>query len=110
MSIYVISYFLREEPHIHSHDCGCDDHNHEEECCGRDDSRLIGEIQSLGAWAHFMPESFLLHSSLTPKEILEKLKVFVNDDDLLFISKINSDSTESLTPQVKEWILKKENI
>jgi len=124
MSVYIVNYFLKEEAHEHDENCGCEDHEHEhtEDCgCeehdhehehehGRDDSRLIGEIRSLGAWAHFMPESFLLHSSFSCGEILEKLRVFVNADDLLFVTKINSETTESLTPQVKEWIFSKENI
>jgi hypothetical protein len=125
MSVYIVNYFLKEaaehnhdencgcEEHANEHDenCGCEEHEHDEDCgCGgRDDSRLIGEIRSLGAWAHFMPEGFLLHTSLSSTEILEKLKVFVNSDDLLFVSKINSETTESLAPQVKEWISSKEN-
>lgn len=115
MSVYIVHYFLKEEAHEHDENCGCEGHDHEHEhdedcgCGGRDDSRLIGEIRSLGSWAHFMPESFLLHTSLSSAEILEKLKVFVNVDDFLFVSKIDSETTESLTPPVKEWILNKEN-
>lgn len=126
MSVYIVNYFLKEEAHEHDENCGCEEHGHEHDencgceephhehdedcgCGGRDDSRLIGEIRSLGAWAHFMPESFLLHTSLSSEEILEKLKIFVNEDDLLFVAKINSETTESLTPQVKEWIFTKEN-
>ena len=122
MSVYLVNYFLKEEAHEHDADCGCEEHNHEHDencgceehdddcgCGGRDDSRLIGEIHSLGSWAHFMPESFLLHTSLSSAEILEKLKVFVNADDFLFVSKIDSETTESLTPQVKEWIFTKQN-
>lgn len=116
MSVYMVNYFLKEAAeHEHDENCGCEEHDHEHEhdedcgCGGRDDSRLIGEIRSLGAWAHFMPEGFLLHTSLSSAEILEKLKVFVNSDDLLFVSKIDSETTESLAPQVKEWISSKEN-
>ncbi|PRR84044.1 hypothetical protein [Clostridium vincentii] len=114
MSVYLVSYFLKEEAHEHDENCGCEDNTHEHDedcgCGGRDDSRLIGEIHSLGAWAHFMPESFLLHTALSSAKILEKLKVFVNADDFLFVSQINSETTECLTPQVKEWISTKEKI
>lgn len=116
MSVYLITYYLQQN---NSHECGCDDHNHEhnhdhehgENCgCGGDaDYDLIGEIEGLGRWAQFMPTAFLVNTSLTSNEILEKLAPTMGEKDLLFVSKVDSKDVASLTPQVKEWILRVES-
>jgi len=82
------------------------DHEHGENCnCGGDpDYDLVCEIETLGRWAHFMPTSYLVHTSLNADEILERLSPKVGSKDLLFVSKVESKNMASLTPQVKEWI------
>lgn len=106
MSIYVINYYLRETE-THTHSCGCGD----DKCGCHDDPAydIIGEIESLGAWAQFTPSSFLVHSEYSSEEILSKLKAAINDKDIVFVSKVTSEFTECTLPQVKEWITVKEN-
>lgn len=113
MSVYLITYYLQQQD---NHECGCDDHDHNhhhehgEDCeCGGDaDYDLIGEIECLGRWAQFMPTAFLVNTSLTSDEILEKLAPTIGERDLLFVSKVDSKDVASLTPQVKDWILRVE--
>lgn len=102
MKVYAILYYLQEE----AHSCGCgghdhDHHHHHEE---RDDYELVGHIKELGAWACFMPSSYLLRSDLSADEILAKLKPYVHERDLLFVNEISKDNVASLTPAVVEWI------
>ena len=129
MAVHLITYYLQDqfhahegcgcEDHSHDHSCNCDDnHEHSENCgCGDDDCGcggdadydLIGVIESLGRWAQFMPTSFLVESSLTCDEILDKLAPTIGSRDLLFVSKVNSKDMACLTPQVKDWIQKVES-
>lgn len=99
MSVYFITYHMQSNSHHH-------DHEHGENCnCGGDpDYDLVCEIETLGRWAHFMPTSYLVHTSLNAYEILERLSPKVGSKDLLFVSKVESKNMASLTPQVKEWI------
>ena len=99
MSVYFITYHMQSNSHHH-------DHEHGENCnCGGDpDYDLVCEIETLGRWAHFMPTSYLVHTSLNEDEILERLSPKVGSKDLLFVSKVESKNMASLTPQVKEWI------
>ena len=99
MSVYFITYHMQSNSHHH-------DHEHGENCnCGGDpDYDLVCEIETLGRWAHFMPTSYLVYTSLNADEILERLSPKVGSKDLLFVSKVESKNMASLTPQVKEWI------
>lgn len=114
MSVYLITYHLQQQD---NHECGCDEHDHDhhhehgEDCgCGGDaDYDLIGEIECLGRWAQFMPTAFLVNTSITSDEILEKLAPTIGERDLLFVSKVDSKDVASLTPQVKDWILRVES-
>lgn len=101
MSVYFITYHMQQNHHHH-------DHEHDENCeCGGDpDYDLVCRIESLGKWAHFMPTSYLVCTSSTADEILDTLTPSVGSRDLLFISKVDSNSMACLTPQVKEWIEK----
>lgn len=133
MSVHLITYYIQEtfhenegcgcesttcndETHSHEHNSSCDcgsahTHEHGENCgCGGDpDYDLIGEIESLGRWAQFMPTSFLVDTKLTSDEILDRLSPTIGNRDLLFVSKINSKDIACLTPQVKDWIEKVES-
>lgn len=102
MSIFAITYYLIED----SHSCGCEGHDHDGHHHGRDDYEITSRIKSLGAWAHFMPDSFLVKTSLTAQEILAQLKEHVEDKDMIFVVKVDKDAVASLTPGVIEWINK----
>lgn len=122
MSIFLITYFLREEDdeEVESCGCGCTDHDHEHhhdnvESGVEDedehehyhyhlDAQLTAIIRSLGAWAHLMPTSFILKCDISAEEILDKLKVAVKDKDFLFVNKIEADTCASLSSDVIAWI------
>lgn len=99
MSVYTITYYLKEE----DTSCDCEDHDHDHR---RDDYELTSHIKTLGAWAHFMPTSFLVKSEFSSEEILDKLKDSVEDGDMIFISKVDKNDVASLTPNVISWINK----
>ena len=100
MTIYAITYYLKED----SHSCGCGDEHHHHHQHTRDDYAITGNIKSLGAWAHLMPTSFLVKTDLSAKDILVKLKEFIEEKDLLFVTEVSKDNVASLTPGVVEWI------
>ena len=106
MTVYAITFYLSED----SHSCGCDshdhDHNHDHEHHHhhRDDYDIVATIKSLGAWANFMPDSYLLKTDVSANEISEKIKAFLQPNDLLFVTKVDKDDVASLTPDVVDWI------
>ena len=129
MNVYTILFYLNEDSsscgcgdHEHNHDhngCGCEshdhshEHNHDDNCgCGhdhshgtvRDDYEVMGVIKSLGAWANFMPDSYLVKSEFSAKEISEKISAVLEPKDLLFVTKVDKDDVASLTPGVVDWI------
>lgn len=98
MSVYMITYFISD-----TCGCGCghDHHHHHEEAS---ENKIIAKIKSLGSWANFMPEGYLIRCELSANEILKELQAVSNKGDLLFVTKVESDSCASSTPQVIEWI------
>ena len=103
MSIYLITYYVRED----HHDCGCGEHDHEHH--HHADDKLIMKIETLGRWAHFMPNGLLVNTSMTADEILEELKPTVGEKDIIFVSKVNSSSAICSNPQVLDWIERQES-
>lgn len=102
METYAITFYLNED----SHTCGCEghDHDHEHHHHHRDDYDIIATIKSLGAWANFMPDSYLVKTTFSAKEIAEKIQTFLESGDLLFVTKVAKDDVASLTPGVVDWI------
>ena len=100
METYAITFYLNE----HSHSCGCENHDHEHHHHHRDDYDIVSTIKSLGSWANFMPDSYLVKTDISAKDISEKIKVFLETGDLLFVTKDCKDDVASLTPGVDEWI------
>ncbi|WP_300381643.1 hypothetical protein [Clostridium sp.] len=110
------------EDHNHDHNegCGCgnhehkhDDSNHEhgDDCgCGhdhsntRDDYDIVAIIKTLGSWANFMPDSYLVKSEFSAEEIANKIESVLIPGDLLFVTKVAKDDVASLTPGVVDWI------
>ena len=117
-----------DNSHDHNDGCGCGshehthehnhEHNHEHgETCGsddcgcghdhgtvRDDYDVIEVIKTLGAWANFMPDSYLVKSEFTANQITEKISAVLEPKDLLFVTKVDKDDVASLTPGVVDWI------
>ena len=102
METYAITFYLNED----SHTCGCEehDHDHEHHHHHHDDYDIVGTIKSLGAWANFMPDSYLVKTTSSAKEIAEKIQAFLETGDLLFVTKVDKENVASLTPGVVDWI------
>lgn len=100
MNVYAITFYLNET----SHSCGCDGHAHDHEHHHRDDYDIVATIKTLGAWANFMPDSYLVKSTFTANEISDKIKPFLEKSDLLFVTKVDKEDVSSLTPGVVDWI------
>ena len=102
METYAITFYLNED----SHTCGCEghDHDHEHNHHHRDDYDIVATIKSLGAWANFMPDSYLVKTTSSANEIAEKIQAFLEAGDLLFVTKVAKDDVASLTPGVVDWI------
>ncbi|MBD7911410.1 hypothetical protein [Clostridium cibarium] len=100
MSVYMITYFVSDT-------CGCGhdhDHKHDHEHIESSENNIIAKIKSVGAWANFMPEGYLVKSTLSAQEILEELKAVANKGDILFVTKTDADSCASTHQAVIEWI------
>lgn len=101
MTTYMITYFVSDT-------CGCGghDHNHDHnhEHVESSESNIIGKIKSLGAWAHFMPEGYLVKSESSAKEMFEEIQSVSNKGDLIFITKVEGESCTFTNPAVVEWI------
>ena len=94
METYAITFYLNED----SHTCGCEehDHDHEHHHHHRDDYDIVGTIKSLGAWANFMPDSYLVKTTSSAKEIAEKIQAFLETGDLLFVTKVDKENVLTL--------------
>lgn len=102
MSTYMITYFLSDT-------CGCGhhhEHEHEHEHIESSEGNIIAKIKSLGAWANFMPEGYLVKSNISAEEIFNELQAVANKGDILFVTKVDAESCACQNPSVKEWIAK----
>lgn len=102
MSAYMITYFLSDT-------CGCGhdhdhEHNHDHEHIESSEDNIVAKIKSVGAWAHFMPEAYLVKSTLSAQEILEELKEVANTGDILFVTKTDAESCACQNQAVIDWI------
>lgn len=119
MNVYTILFYLNEnndhEGHDHNEGCGCGTHDHTHDhgdgCgCGhdhsntRDDYDIVATIKTLGSWANFMPDSYLVKSEFKAEEIASKIKSVLLPGDLLFVTKVDKEDVASLTPGVVDWI------
>lgn len=90
-----------ENNHHHDDNCNCNNnHKHIESS----ENRIIRKIKSLGPWAHFMPEGYLIKSeSLSAEEILKELEEVSNKGDILFVTKVDATSCACQNPAVIDW-------
>ena len=113
MNVYTILFYLNEDNHHdHNHEHAHDsNHEHGDDCgCGhdhsttRDDYDIVATIKTLGTWANFMPDSYLVKSEFSAEEIASKIESVLLPRDLLFVTKVAKDDVASLTPGVVDWI------
>lgn len=107
MSAYMITYFLSDtcgcgcEDHDHTHE---HDHEHEHSHVESSENNIIAKIKSVGAWAHFMPEAYIVKSTLSAQEILDELNSVANAGDILFVTKVDPDSCACQNQAVIDWM------
>ncbi|MDT8715886.1 hypothetical protein IAI10_04400 [Clostridium sp. 19966] len=106
MTPYLITYFLSDT-------CGCGhdhtdehEHHHDHEHVESSEDNIVAKIKSVGAWAHFMPEAYLVKSTLSAVEILEELKAVANPGDILFVTKTDAESCACPNEAVINWLAK----
>lgn len=103
MAIYNITYFISDT----TGGCGCGDHEHhhdEEEIDS--ELKITAKIRSFGAWAQVMPESFVVKSDLSAKEMYEELKSVSNAGDILLVTKIDPSEVAYENEALVEWLNK----
>ena len=99
--------------HDHSHNdektsCGCNhdhEHHHDEEEIDSE-LKITAKIRSFGAWAQVMPESFVVKSDLSAKEMYEELKSVSNAGDILLVTKIDPSEVAYENEALVEWLNK----
>jgi len=124
MSAYMITYFIsdttgHDHEHEHGEGCGCGgdhEHSHEKENCGcgedhtdshehvQGDANLIRKIKSLGTWAQFLPEGFFVKTSSSADEIFAEVSAVANKGDIIFVAKIDAESSACANPAVLGWL------
>lgn len=58
----------------------------------KDDQKMVERIKTFGGWMKYFPQSMIVHTSLSTKEIYEKLKVdYPNTRILVFRLDNSSD-------------------
>lgn len=103
MSAYMITYFISDT-------CGCGghhhdhDHEHTHEHVEDSEGKIIGKIKSVGSWANFMPEGYLVKSTKTAQEIYDEIQPVANKGDMIFVAEINADTFACENHAVIEWI------
>lgn len=119
MSTFMITYFLSDTLGHDHDDCGCNDnhsnsHEHENCGCGKDDTHshkntnvdinIIGKIKSLGAWAQFMPEGFLVKTNSSAEDIFNEVNSVTNKGDIIFVTKVDAKSSACANSAVLDWL------
>lgn len=113
MSAYLITYFISD-----TCGCGCGhDHNNNNNNNDSSDNnphshvheepseeRIVAKIKSLGSWGHVMPEAYIVKCSLSAEDILSEIKSVANSGDILFVTKLDADSTACQNEAVIKWI------
>ena len=110
MSAYLITYFISDTcgcgcGHEHNHNSNYKDNNpHSHVHKEPSEKRIVTKIKSLGSWGHVMPEAYIVKCSLSAEDILSEIKSVANSCDILFVTKIDADSTACQNEAVIKWI------
>ena len=95
-----------DHKHDEDHSCGCNnDHDHHEDEVDSE-VKMQAKIRSFGAWAQVMPESFIVKSDLSAKEMYDELKSVSNSGDILLVSKIDPSDVAYENDTLVEWLNK----
>lgn len=62
------------------------------------------EKQIAISWCHYLESMYLVRSSLTPYEIIMKLKPFLDSNDSVIVTEITNSWSGWITDKQREWI------
>lgn len=102
MKVYIINYYLQET--AHTCDCTGDHEHHHDHSHARDDRNIVGEIKELGQWANLMPDCYLVKTEYSATQIAEKIKIVMEEKDMIFVTEVSKENSASFTPGVINWI------
>ncbi|GAC69413.1 hypothetical protein [Gordonia soli] len=63
---------------------------------------LYEKIKALGPWWHYLDSTWIVVSSLSPSQALDRLKPALDDSDSVLVVDISGDSYSGWLPQ-KAW-------
>ena len=97
-----------DHKHNEEHSCGCNhDHEHHNDDEEVDSEvKIQAKIKSFGPWAQVMPESFIVKSDLSAKEMYDELKSVSNSGDMLLVIKIYPSDVAYENEALVEWLNK----
>jgi hypothetical protein len=75
---------------------------------GQDYSDLIKYLKDLGTYWHHLDSTWLIRSEMTPSEIRDKLKQYLDDNDQLLVINVNGDAwaTKGISKSGLDWLRK----
>lgn len=72
---------------------------------GQDYQTLISEIKKLGNWWHCLDSTWIIKSDLTPTQIVNKLKSYIDSNDELLVVNVTRDAAWiGFNKNCSEWL------
>ena len=69
---------------------------------GQDYEALHEKIKGLGSWWHYLDSTWIVVSSLTPSQVIERLKPTLDTTDTVLVVNITGETYAGWLPQ-KAW-------
>lgn len=71
----------------------------------KDYSKLYEAIRNYGSFAHVLESVWIIKSSNSSKDIRDNLRSYIDNNDKLFVAKLNGESAWlNLSKEVSDWI------
>lgn len=71
----------------------------------KDYSKLYEAIRNYGSFAHVLESVWIIKSSNSSKYIRDNLRSYIDNNDKLFVAKLNGESAWlNLSKEVSDWI------
>lgn len=73
---------------------------------GKDYAPLINMIKTIGSgtWAHIQDSVWYVKTSLTPDEVVRRLRICTDVNDILFVAEISRSASRNLPHQVQSHL------
>jgi hypothetical protein len=65
---------------------------------------LIKELESQPAWLHYLKSGWLIMSSLSANQLMERFKPYIDSSDLILVIEVTKNHQGSLTKDQWAWI------